>query len=72
MNMTAIGFDIAKGVVQAPGVDACGQVVVRKRLSGAAALAFFGVLSLAWSDWRPAEGRIWGLARRAVSVTRRA
>ena len=33
MNMTAIGFDIAKGVVQAPGVDACGQVVVRKRLA---------------------------------------
>jgi len=41
MNVTTIGFDIAKGVVQVHGVDACGQVTARKRLSRAGALAFF-------------------------------
>jgi transposase len=41
MNVSMIGFDIAKGVVQVHGVDACGQVAVRKRLSRAGALAFF-------------------------------
>ena len=41
MNVTMIGFDIAKGVVQVHGVEACGQVALRKRLSRAGALAFF-------------------------------
>ena len=41
MNVTMIGFDIAKGVVQVHGVDESGQVAVRKRLSRAGALAFF-------------------------------
>ena len=41
MKITTIGFDIAKGVVQVHGVDACGQVLVRKRLSRASAPSFF-------------------------------
>lgn len=41
MKITTIGFDIAKGVVQVHGVDACGQVLVRKRLSRASAPGFF-------------------------------
>jgi transposase len=41
MNVTMIGFDLAKGVVQVHGVDGSGQVAVRKRLSRAGALAFF-------------------------------
>ena len=44
MNVTMIGFDIAKGVVQVHGVDARGQVAVRKRLSRTGALAFFARL----------------------------
>ena len=33
MNVTTIGFDIAKGVIQIHGVDAAGVVTVRKRMS---------------------------------------
>lgn len=44
MNVTTIGFDIAKGVIQIHGVDACGAVVVRKRMSRAGTLSFFSRL----------------------------
>jgi transposase len=44
MNVTTIGFDIAKGVIQIHGVDAAGLVTVRKRLSRAGALSFFARL----------------------------
>jgi transposase len=45
MNVTTIGFDIAKGVIQIHGVDASGAVAVRKRMSRAGALTFFERLS---------------------------
>src|SRR5271155_5137688 len=45
MNITTIGFDIAKGVIQIHGVDGSGAVAVRKRLSRAGALTFFERLS---------------------------
>ena len=44
MNVTTIGFDIAKGVIQIHGVDAVGSVTLRKRMSRAGALKFFGGL----------------------------
>ncbi len=44
MNVTTIGFDIAKGVIQVHGVDASGTVTLRKRMSRAGALKFFGGL----------------------------
>ena len=44
MNVTTIGFDIAKGVIQVHGVDAAGTVTLRKRMSRAGALKFFGGL----------------------------
>src|SRR6185312_14036248 len=44
MQITTIGLDLAKHVFQVHGVDASGQVVVRKRLRRAEVLAFFAKL----------------------------
>ena len=44
MNITTIGFDIAKGVIQVHGVDVAGIVTLRKRMSRQGALKFFGEL----------------------------
>ncbi len=40
-TITTIGFDIAKSVFQVHGVDAAGQVVVRRQLKRRYVLAFF-------------------------------
>ena len=40
-TMTTIGFDIAKSVFQVHGVDAGGQVVIRRQLKRRSVLAFF-------------------------------
>ena len=42
MNITTIGFDIAKNVFQLHGVDANGKTVLRKKLNRNQVLAFFG------------------------------
>ena len=39
--ITTIGFDIAKSVFQVHGVDAAGQVVIRRQLKRRQVLAFF-------------------------------
>jgi transposase len=39
--ITTIGLDIAKSVFQVHGVDACGQVIIRRQLKRRAVLAFF-------------------------------
>jgi transposase len=44
-TVTTIGFDIAKSVFQVHGVDAAGQVVVRRQLKRRYVLAFFQKLS---------------------------
>jgi transposase len=44
MQVTTIGLDIAKNVFQVHGVDACGKVVLQKRLGRARVLAFFANL----------------------------
>ena len=41
MNVTTIGFDIAKSVIQLHGVDAAGTVVLRRRLSRGQVIAVF-------------------------------
>lgn len=41
MDITTIGFDIAKGVFQIHGVDGAGEVVLRRRLSRGQVLALF-------------------------------
>ena len=55
---TTIGIDIAKSVFQVHGVDAAGQVVVRRQLKRRYILAFFQRLhpSEMTSDGLPAEG----------------
>ena len=40
-TITTIGFDIAKSVFQVHGVDAAGQVVIRRQLKRRSVLAFF-------------------------------
>ena len=40
-RVTTIGFDIAKSVFQVHGVDAAGQVVVRRQLKRRQVMAFF-------------------------------
>ena len=40
-TITTIGLDIAKSVFQVHGVDAAGQVVIRRQLKRRAVLAFF-------------------------------
>ena len=44
MQVTTVGFDIAKNLFQVHGVDARGRVVLRKRLPRAQVLAFFANL----------------------------
>jgi transposase len=40
-TITTIGLDIAKSVFQAHGVDAAGEVVIRRQLKRRSVLAFF-------------------------------
>lgn len=40
-TITTIGFDIAKSVFQVHGVDAAGQVIVRRQLKRRQVIAFF-------------------------------
>jgi transposase len=44
MQVTTIGFDIAKNVFQVHGIDAAEKVVVRKRLRRSQVIAFFAAL----------------------------
>ena len=44
MPITTIGLDLAKSVFQVHGVDATGQVVVRKSLRRSQMLPFFAKL----------------------------
>ena len=62
MEITTIGLDLAKSIFQVHGVDATGEVVVRKALRRAQMLPFFAKLPRAWSAWRRAARRITGRA----------
>ena len=44
MKITTIGLDLAKSIFQVHGVDATGQVVVRKSLRRSQMLPFFAKL----------------------------
>jgi hypothetical protein len=58
-TITTIGFDIAKSVFQV-GVDAAGQVVIRRQLKRRYVLAFFQKLTHVWSVSKPAPRRTIG------------
>jgi len=45
MKLARIGLDIAKSVFQVHGVDAGGEVLIRKRVSRAKVLEFFSSLT---------------------------
>jgi transposase len=59
-TITTIGFDIAKSVFQVHGVDAAGQVVVRRQLKRRQVLAFSRSYHDAWSALRHAPRRTIG------------
>jgi transposase len=57
-EVTTIGLDIAKSVFQVHGVDGAGEVAIRKRISRARVLEYFGDL---WGS-KLARQRIIGAA----------
>jgi len=60
-KIATVGLDIAKSVFQVHGVDAAGEVVVRKRLSRARVIPFFARLPRCLAS-RPAAIPITGPA----------
>jgi hypothetical protein len=70
MQITTIGLDLAKSVFQIHGVDATGQVVVRKSLRQSQMLPFFTKLPPAWSASRRAARRTTGRASLSSSAMR--
>ena len=69
-TVTTIGLDIAKSVFQVHGVDAAGQVVIRRKLKRATFWRFSRSCRLVWSASRLVHRRIIGRASCSRSVTR--
>ena len=69
-TITTIGLDIAKSVFQVHGVDADGQVVVRRQLKRRYVLAFFRSYRHAWLASRLVPRRTTGRASCSHLVTR--
>ena len=67
-TVTTIGLDIAKSVFQVHGVDAAGQVVIRRKLKRR--WRFSRSCGLVWSALRLVPRRIIGRASCRRSVTR--
>ena len=65
--VTTIGLDIAKSVFQVHGVDAAGQVLIRRQLKRRDVLAFFQKLP-AMSGWDRGLRLIAPLVARAPST----
>jgi transposase len=61
-TITTIGLDIAKSVFQVHGIDAAGQVVVRRQLKRRFVLPSFRSCRPAWLGLRPAHHRTIGRA----------
>jgi transposase len=69
-TITTIGLDIAKSVFQVHGVDAGGQVVIRRQLKRRYVLAFSRSCHPAWLASKPAPRHIIGRASSRRSATR--
>ena len=65
-TITTIGLDIAKSVFQVHGVDAAGEVVIRRQLKRRSVLAFFQKLPP-----RGMKKAIVALARRLAVIMHR-
>jgi transposase len=63
MDVSTIGLDIAKSVFQVHGIDAAGEVVVRRRLKRRQLLGFLEKLGLVSSGSRLAPQPITGDVR---------
>lgn len=61
MQVTTVGLDLAKRVFQVHGIDAVGQVVVRRKLQELKLPTFLPVFRPAWWGSRLAPPRITGL-----------
>ena len=61
-TITTIGLDIAKSVFQVHGVDAVGQVVIRRQLKRRYVLAFFQKLPSCLIGMEACASRIIGRA----------
>ncbi len=59
-EVSIIGLDIAKSVFQVHGADASGRAVLRKKVSRAKLLQFFGSQPPARWSWKLAGARITG------------
>jgi hypothetical protein len=70
-DVSTIGLDIAKSVFQVHGVDVAGVILIRKRVSRAKMLEYFGESCRhAWSGSKRVRRRIIGVASFKRLVTR--
>ena len=61
MDITTIGFDLAKTVFQVHGADGEGRPVLRRKLRRGKVLAFFAGLPSCLVVWKPVPLRTIGL-----------
>jgi hypothetical protein len=62
-TITTIGLDIAKSVFQVHGVDAAGQVLIRRQLKRRAVLGFFQKLPVCLVGIEASEQPDWPFGR---------
>ena len=60
MNITTIGIDLAKNVIQVHGVDERGKAVLKKQLPRGKFVDFFANLAPCLSAWKLAAARTTG------------
>lgn len=70
MEISTIGFDLAKNVFQVHGVDAAGAVVIRRKLRRAQVLPFFAGLAPCLVGMEACGGRMTGRASSPRSAMR--
>jgi transposase len=68
MEITTIGLDIAKRVLQAHGVDAAGRAALRRKLGRSEVLDFFRALPPCLIGIEACCGSAWKKGSGAVSV----
>jgi hypothetical protein len=61
-EISTVGLDLAKTVFQVHGIDAAGEVVVRRALRRSQLLVWLPSCRRAWWEWRRVPRRITGRA----------
>jgi transposase len=68
-EITRVGVDLAKRVIQVHAVDATGRVIVARQLQRDGFTAWcVPVAAGVLSPWRPARGHHWGRRLRAMGM----